>query len=89
MVGIEVGVVSGVMNLESSGVEAASWDNLHERFTIKMINHQEAYGLDGACTDLAEQIAQSYFLIASHASAILWFAISALISANIKLTREA
>src|SRR6202049_900217 len=35
--------------------EAASWDNLHERFEIKRINHQEAYSLDGACTDMAEE----------------------------------
>jgi hypothetical protein len=30
--------------------EAGSWDNLHERF-----NHQEAYSLDGACTNWAEE----------------------------------
>jgi hypothetical protein len=35
--------------------EAASWDNLHERFEIKRINHQEAYSLDGACADMAEE----------------------------------
>jgi hypothetical protein len=35
--------------------EAASWDNLHERFEVKRINHQEAYSLDGACTDMAEE----------------------------------
>jgi hypothetical protein len=34
--------------------EAASWDNLHERFEVKRINHQEAYSLDGACTNMAE-----------------------------------
>jgi hypothetical protein len=34
--------------------EAAFWDNLHELFKIKRINHQEAYSLDGACTDMAE-----------------------------------
>jgi ISXO2-like transposase domain len=34
--------------------EAAFWDNLHERFKIKRINHQEAYSLDGACTNMAE-----------------------------------
>ena len=28
--------------------EAGSWDNLHERFEVKRINHQEAYSLDGA-----------------------------------------
>ncbi len=35
--------------------EAASWDNLHEHFEIKRINHQEAYSLDGACTNMAEE----------------------------------
>jgi hypothetical protein len=35
--------------------EAASWDNLHGRFEIKRINHQEAYSLDGACTNMAEE----------------------------------
>jgi hypothetical protein len=33
---------------------AASWDNLHERFEMKRINHQEAYSFDGACTNQAE-----------------------------------
>src|ERR1700733_11668451 len=35
--------------------EAASWDGLHERFEMKRINHQEAYSLDGACTNWAEE----------------------------------
>jgi hypothetical protein len=35
--------------------EAAAWDDLHERFAIKRIEHQEAYGLDGARTDMAEE----------------------------------
>ena len=35
--------------------EAASWDGLHERFETKRINHQEAYSLDGACTNQAEE----------------------------------
>jgi hypothetical protein len=35
--------------------EAASSDNLHERFAVKRINHQEAYSLDGACTNMAEE----------------------------------
>jgi hypothetical protein len=30
LVGIEVGVVSGVMNLESSGVEASDWRPCHD-----------------------------------------------------------
>jgi transposase-like protein len=37
--------------------EAASWDGLHARFEMKRINHQEAYSLDGACSNWAE----SYF----------------------------
>ena len=39
--------------------EAASWDGLHERFEMKRINHQEAYNLDGACTDQAEAYLRS------------------------------
>src|SRR5258708_23536704 len=35
--------------------EAASWDGLHDRFEMKRINHQEAYSLDGACTNYAEE----------------------------------
>jgi hypothetical protein len=35
--------------------ESASWDGLHERFEMKRINHQEAYSLDGACTNQAEE----------------------------------
>jgi transposase-like protein len=35
--------------------EAGSWDNLHERFEMKRINHQETYSLDGACTNQAEE----------------------------------
>jgi len=35
--------------------EVASWDNLHERFEAKRLNHQEAYNLDGACTNMAEE----------------------------------
>jgi ISXO2 transposase-like protein len=34
--------------------EGASWDNLHEHFEVKRINHQEAYSLDGTCTNMAE-----------------------------------
>jgi hypothetical protein len=30
-------------------------DNLHERFEVKKINHQEAYSLDGACANMAEE----------------------------------
>jgi hypothetical protein len=35
--------------------EAGSWDNLDERFEVKRIKHQEAYSLDGACTNWAEE----------------------------------
>jgi len=35
--------------------DAAPWDNLHERFEVKQINHQEAYSQDGACTNWAEE----------------------------------
>lgn len=34
--------------------EARHWDQLSARFPIKRINHQEAYSLDGACTNGAE-----------------------------------
>ena len=33
--------------------ESGAWDNLHERFEMKRINHQEAYSFDGACTNWA------------------------------------
>jgi transposase-like protein len=35
--------------------EANSWERLHERYEVKRINHQEAYSLDGACTNWAEE----------------------------------
>jgi hypothetical protein len=35
--------------------EANSWDELHKRFEVRRINHQEAYSLDGACTNWAEE----------------------------------
>ena len=35
--------------------EASSWDSLHARFEMKRINHGEAYSLDGACTNWAEE----------------------------------
>lgn len=37
--------------------EAPSWNDLHSRFEMKRIDHQQAYSLDGACTNQAE----SYF----------------------------
>lgn len=35
--------------------EASSWDALHSRFEMKRINHDQAYSLDGACTNWAEE----------------------------------
>lgn len=35
--------------------EAPSWDGLHAHFEMKRINHQEAYSLNGACTNWAEE----------------------------------
>ena len=35
--------------------EASSWDSLHAKFEMKRINHGEAYSLDGACTNWAEE----------------------------------
>jgi transposase-like protein len=35
--------------------EASSWDGLHAHFEMKRINHEEAYSLDGACTNWAEE----------------------------------
>jgi transposase-like protein len=34
--------------------ESAAWNPLHGRFIMHRINHQEAYSLDGACTNDAE-----------------------------------
>lgn len=35
--------------------EAGSWDNLHDRFEMKRIDHSQAYSFDGACTNQAEE----------------------------------
>ena len=35
--------------------EATSWDELHKRYEVKRINHEEAYSYDGACTNWAEE----------------------------------
>ncbi len=35
--------------------EAGSWDSLHAKYEMKRINHGEAYSLDGACTNWAEE----------------------------------
>ncbi len=34
--------------------ESNAWNDLHARFEMKRINHEEAYSLNGACTNLAE-----------------------------------
>jgi hypothetical protein len=34
---------------------AGLWDNLHEHFEVKRINHREAYSFDGARTNWAEE----------------------------------
>jgi len=34
--------------------EAGGWNDLHGRYEMKRINHEQAYSLDGACTNLAE-----------------------------------
>jgi transposase-like protein len=35
--------------------EAGSWNSLHASFPMKRINHEQAYSLDGACTNGAEE----------------------------------
>jgi transposase-like protein len=35
--------------------EAGSWEELGKRFEVRRINHQEAYSMDGACTNWAEE----------------------------------
>jgi transposase-like protein len=35
--------------------ESANWNELHGRFEMKRINHEEAYSLNGACTNWAEE----------------------------------
>ena len=34
--------------------EAGSWDQLHERFEVRRINHEESYSSEEACTNWAE-----------------------------------
>ena len=31
--------------------ESSSWDALHAQYEMKRVNHEEAYSLDGACTN--------------------------------------
>jgi hypothetical protein len=35
--------------------ESPNWNELHAKFEMKRINHEEAYSLDGACTNWAEE----------------------------------
>ena len=35
--------------------ESGAWNDLHAHYAIKRINHQNAYSLDGACTNGAEE----------------------------------
>jgi transposase-like protein len=35
--------------------DAAHWNELHTRYEMKRVNHEEAYSLDGACTNWAEE----------------------------------
>jgi transposase-like protein len=35
--------------------ESPNWNELHARFEMKRINHEEAYSLNGACTNWAEE----------------------------------
>ena len=35
--------------------ESANWNDLHSRFEMKRINHEEAYSFNGACTNAAEE----------------------------------
>jgi hypothetical protein len=34
--------------------ESGAWNDLGARYSMKRINHQEAYSLDGACSNMAE-----------------------------------
>ena len=40
-----------IINADESG----SWDALHAQYEMKRVNHEEAYSLDGACTNWAEE----------------------------------
>lgn len=35
--------------------EAPAWNALHSKYEVRRINHEEAYSLDGACTNWAEE----------------------------------
>jgi hypothetical protein len=38
-----------------SADESPNWNELHARFEMKRINHEEAYSLNGLCTNWAEE----------------------------------
>ncbi len=46
---------SAVVGTELMADESAAWNDLHGRFTMKRINHQEVYSMAGACTNGAEE----------------------------------
>ena len=35
--------------------EGTAWNDLHSRFEMKRINHEEAYSADGACTNMGQK----------------------------------
>ena len=35
--------------------EGKAWNDLHSRFEMRRVNHEEAYSADGACTNMAEE----------------------------------
>lgn len=35
--------------------ESPNWNDLHARFEMRRINHEDAYSLNGACTNMAEE----------------------------------
>ena len=35
--------------------EGTAWNDLHARFEMKRVNHEQAYSADGACTNMAEE----------------------------------
>jgi hypothetical protein len=39
--------------------ESPNWNESHSRYEMKRINHEEAYSLDGACTNWAEEFFSS------------------------------
>ena len=57
--------------------EGSSWDALHATYEMKRVNHEEAYSMDGACTNWAEEFFPSPpsvrpFISSAIASRSLW-----------------